>query len=163
MKIYFYLLSGPIEVQEVKLKSGEMQTKLVKRPNEFQSLIKQMKKPDKKKNLDPRSDLSDEDEIIEELVKTVKNLNQNEKEALKELKSSLQKEVENSIEDIVEETEGEMNVKLDGLERSNAIQELHKTLQVCIYLISVNIKILFHLFYLGYLFKPKAMSFKRDS
>ena len=151
MRRYFYLFLGPIEVQEVKLKSGEMQTKLVKRPNEFQSLIKQMKKPDKKKNLDPRSDLSDEDEIIEELVKTVKNLNQNEKEALKELKSSLQKEVENSIEDIVEETEGEMNVKLDGLERSNAIQELHKTLQVCN--IISEFQDIIPCIFVGYLFK----------
>ena len=156
MRRYFYLFLGPIEVQEVKLKSGEMQTKLVKRPNEFQSLIKQMKKPDKKKNLDPRSDLSDEDEIIEELVKTVKNLNQNEKEALKELKSSLQKEVENSIEDIVEETEGEMNVKLDGLERSNAIQELHKTLQVCN--IISEFQDIIPCIFVGYLFKQKPCS-----
>ena len=32
------------------------------------------------KNLDPRSDLSDDDEMIQELVKTVKNMNQQGKE-----------------------------------------------------------------------------------
>ena len=82
------------------------------------------------KNLDPRSDLSDDDEMIEELVKTVKNMNQQGKETLGDLKRSMQKEIENSFDDIIEETEGEMNVKLDGVERSNAIQELHNTLQV---------------------------------
>ena len=126
--------STPIEVKEVKLESGEKQTRLVQ--NQFQSMIKQMKKPTarkpvngKKVNLDPRSDVSEEVEMIEELVKTVKKMNKNEKETLHELKSSLQKEIENSVDEIVEETEGEMNVKLDGVERSNAIQELHKTLQ----------------------------------
>ena len=82
------------------------------------------------KNLDPRSDLSDDDEMIKELVKTVKNMNQQGKETLGDLKPSMQKEIENSVDDIIEETEGEMNVKLDGVERSNAIQELHNTLQV---------------------------------
>ena len=42
----------------------------------------------------------------------------------------MQKEIENSFDDIIEETEGEMNVKLDGVERSNAIQGLHNSLQV---------------------------------
>merc|ERR1712083_1061296 len=32
-------------------------------------------------------------------------------------------------EEIVEETEGEMNMKLDGIERHNAINELHSTFQ----------------------------------
>ena len=82
------------------------------------------------KNLDPRSDLSDDDKMIKELVKTVKNMNQQGKETLGDLKPSMQKEIENSVDDIIEETEGEMNVKLDGVERSNAIQELHNTLQV---------------------------------
>merc|ERR1719510_2100601 len=67
--------------------------------------------------------------MIEELVKTVKNMNQQGKETLGDLKPSMQKEIENSVDDIIEETEGEMNVKLDGVERSNAIQELHNTLQ----------------------------------
>ena len=82
------------------------------------------------KNLDPRSDLSDDDEMIEELVKMVKYMNQQGKETLGDLKWSMQKEIENSFDDIIEESEGEMNVKLDGVERSNAIQDLHNTLQV---------------------------------
>ena len=125
------------------MKSGEMQTKVItKKAKEFQNLLKGLKEPPPKvpfntlapptkmKNLDPRSDLSDEDEMIEELVKTVKNMNQQGKETLEELKPTVQKEIENSVDDIIEETEGEMNVKLDGVERSNAIQELHNTLQV---------------------------------
>jgi len=56
-------------------------------------------------------------------------MNQQGKETLGDLKPSMQKEIENSVDDIIEETEGEMNVKLDGVERSNAIQELHNTLQ----------------------------------
>ena len=122
------------------MKNGEMQTKVItKKANEFQNLLKGLKEPvadpppTKTKNLDPRSDLSDEDEMIEELVKTVKNMNQHGKETLDELKPTLQKDIENSVDDIIEETEGEMNVKLDGVERSNAIQELHNTLQVSYY------------------------------
>ena len=82
------------------------------------------------KNLDPRSDLSDDDEMIKELVKTVKNMDQQWKKTLGDLKRSMKKEIENSFDDIIEEAEGEMNVKLDGVERSNAIQDLHNTLQV---------------------------------
>ena len=82
------------------------------------------------KNLDPRSDLSDDDEMIKELVKTLKNMDQQWKKTLGDLKQSMKKEIENSFDDIIEEAEGEMNVKLDGVERSNAIQDLHNTLQV---------------------------------
>ena len=82
------------------------------------------------KNLDPRSDLSDDDEMIKELVKTVKNMDQQWKKTLEDLKRSMKKEIENSFDDIIEEAEGEMNVKLDGVERSNANQDLHNTLQV---------------------------------
>merc|ERR1712080_484940 len=80
-------------------------------------------------NLDPRSDLSNEDEMIQELVDTVKKMSKDEMDALHELKSTLQKNVQDSIEDIVDETEGEMNMKLDGMERHNAINELHSTFQ----------------------------------
>ena len=83
----------------------------------------------KKVNLDPRSDLSEEDEIIQELVDTVKKMSKDEMDALYELKNTLKKNVQDSIEEIVEETEGEMNMKLDGMERHNAINELHSTFQ----------------------------------
>ena len=82
------------------------------------------------KNLNPRSDLSDDDEMIKELVKTVKNMDQQWKKTLGDLKRSMKKEIENSFDDIIEEAEGEMDVKLDGVERSNANQDLHNTLQV---------------------------------
>jgi len=125
----------PFEIEEVKLRSGEFQSKPVEK-NEFESVIKNFVKTpptkkavNKKVNLDPRSDLSNEDEIIQELVDTVKKMSKDEMEALSELKSTLKKNVQDSIEDIVEETEGEMNMKLDGLERHNAINELHSTFQ----------------------------------
>ena len=161
----------PIEVEEVKLDNGEKQTRLVQ--DQFQSMIKHMKKPmarkplgNKKVNLDPRSDMSEEDEMIEELVKTAKEVIKTEKETLprkssdnkendlsknfkmvkdilkdktktdikdlktwQELQKTLQKDLEESVDEIVKETEGEMNMKLDGLDRSKAIQELHNTLQ----------------------------------
>ena len=67
--------------------------------------------------------------MIQELVDTVKKLSKDEMDALSELKTSLQKEVQDSLEDIVDETEGEMNMKLDGMERHNAINELTSTFQ----------------------------------
>jgi len=124
------------EVEEIKLRTGEMQSKPVGL-TAFQAIIKDFItkapskiEPKKKEvNLDPRSDLSNEDEIIQELVDTVKKMTKDEMEALHDLKSTLKKNVQDSIEDIVEETEGEMNLKLDGLERHNAINELHSTFQ----------------------------------
>lgn len=121
------------EVEEIKLSSGEVQSKPVEK-NAFQALVNKFAKsahePKKKVvNLDPRSDLSNEDEMIQELVDTVKKMSKDEMDALSELKSTLQKNVQDSLEDIVDETEGEMNMKLDGIERHNAINELTSTFQ----------------------------------
>jgi hypothetical protein len=63
-------------------------------------------KPNKPVNIDPRSDLSDEDSMMEELVQTVKKMTKSELESIQQLKSTLRKDVENSIEEILEETEG---------------------------------------------------------
>ena len=74
-------------------------------------------------NLDPRSDVSDEDEMIEELVNTVKKMSSS-----KEMKQDIQKNMENTVEELLEETASEMNMKLDGLERHQVLQELQGTL-----------------------------------
>ena len=76
-----------------------------------------------KVNLDPRSDVSDEDEMIEELVNTVKKMSSS-----KEMKQDIQKNMENTVEELLEETASEMNMKLDGLERHQVLQELQGTL-----------------------------------
>ncbi len=132
-----------LEVEEYTLPSGEKQTRLVKK-NAFTNMLDEIKTDsaknkakktdvhasaaEKSVNIDPRSDLSSEDEMIEELIRSVKQLTKTEMDSLKDLKSSLKDNVEESIEDILEETEGEMNMKLDGVERHNAIEELSKTL-----------------------------------
>lgn len=127
------ILGKPIEVREVKLPNGEVQSQIVSsQAQEFNTMLKDLSKMRAKRkivNLDPRSDLSDETEMMEELVHSVKQMTQKELDTLAKLKNSLVKTAEESLEEIVEETEGEMNVKLDGLERHHAIEELHNTLQ----------------------------------
>lgn len=122
-------------VKDVTLKNGKSFTKILKK-NTFLDLIQEYmlnkgqlkKKEEKVVNLDPRSDLSDEDAMMEHLVDTVKKMTSEEKESLGDLKNAIKKNVQDSIEDILEETEGEMDLKLDSLERHNAIEELSKTL-----------------------------------
>lgn len=70
-----------IEIEEVKLASGEMQSK--PKSNAFETLLKQVAKEQEKMkqkdenedkkhvNLDPRSDLSSADEMMDELVEAV--------------------------------------------------------------------------------------------
>lgn len=74
-------------------------------------------------NLDPRSDVSDEDEMIEELVNTVKKMSTS-----TDLKQELQNDMENAVEELLDETASEMNMKLDGLERHQVLEELQGTL-----------------------------------
>ncbi len=118
------------QVQDVKLASGEMQSRIMLEKNQLDDIIKDLKTKSKKKaNLDPRSDLSDTDEMMEELVQSMKSLRQDQRETYQDLKGSIEKNLEDSLEDIVEETEAEMKVKLDGMQRHQALEELYTTLK----------------------------------
>ncbi len=105
-------------------------TKGVKVGDEKKSNKKIDKKNDDKKssvNLDPRSDLSDEDEMLDVLLDTFRRMSGDENQELKLLKEELKairETVSDSIEDILEETENEMNMKLDGLDRHHAIDQV---------------------------------------
>lgn len=65
-----------IEIEEIKLASGEMQSK--PKSNAFETLLRQVAKEKEKMkqakdqvNLDPRSDLSTANEMMDELVEAV--------------------------------------------------------------------------------------------
>lgn len=78
-------------------------------------------------NMDPRSDLSDEDEMIDALIDTYRKISGDDKRdfgSLKEELKAIRETVSESLEDILEETENEMNLKLDGLERHQAIEQV---------------------------------------
>ena len=78
-------------------------------------------------NLDPRSDLSDEDEMINALIDTYRRMSGDENRdfgSMKEELKAIRETVSDSLEDILEETENEMNLKLDGLERHQAIEQV---------------------------------------
>ena len=78
-------------------------------------------------NLNPRSDLSDEDEMIDALIDSFRRMSGDDNRDLKSLNEELRKireTVADSIEDILEETETEMNFKLDGLDRHHAIDQV---------------------------------------
>jgi hypothetical protein len=78
-------------------------------------------------SLDPRSDLSDEDEMMDALIDTFRRMSGDENRDLKSLNEELRKireTVADSLDDILEETESEMNLKLDGLERHHAIDQV---------------------------------------
>ena len=103
-------------IEEIQLESGEMQS----RPKRFENVIQNLPK----RNLNPRSDASDESEMVEELVDSVKQMSKEELEALKQVKKIFKKQLQNSVDDIIEETEQEMNMKMDGVQKSQTIQEL---------------------------------------
>jgi len=80
-----------------------------------------------KVNMDPRSDLSNEDEMIDALIETYRRMSGDENRdfgSLKEELKAIRETVSESLEDIIEETENEMNLKLDGLERHHAIEQV---------------------------------------
>lgn len=79
--------------------------------------------------LAPSEEIGSELVEDEELENEIKKLTASQKETWKKWRSEVKKEVEKSMEKMLEETQGEMNVKLDGLEKHFAFEELTKTLE----------------------------------